>query len=122
MWDVRREVFDELKRLTCASDHVGAVERTRQATGAAPLLLNALENCFYEGWNNGFCNVSECFGDPYLIADPRGNAAEALCYLSEYGVPSARRVFDALYRLTSQTSDSGSEEEEDSDDDVWDEV
>lgn len=75
-----------------------------------------------EGRNNGFCNVSECFGDPYLFADPRGNAAGALCYLSEYGVPSARSVFDALYRPTSQTSDSGSEEEEDSDDDVWDEV
>ena len=111
---VHRDVMEKLKHLTGASDCVSADERAREATGDAPLLLEALDNCWYEGWNNGFCNVSECFADPSLVADPAGNAAEALRYLAEYGIPSARNVFDALYRPTTLTSDS---EKGDSDDD-----
>ena len=103
---VRAEVLSELRRLTASHDDATAVRRATR--GAAKRLLHALEQCFYEGWNNGFCNVRERFCDEWLTANARGDAAEALLFLSEAGIGSATKVFGSLYR-PAEADDSASE-------------
>jgi hypothetical protein len=91
---VRVETFVELRRRTGSVSDTEA--RARATRGEAHRLLCAIDNCWYEGWNNGFCNVIERFGDPGLEPNAHGDAAEALAYLSGAGVASAATLLRSL--------------------------
>ena len=74
MLDVRREVME------CVDDE-------------SDLRMIALKHCFYEGFNNGFCNVYETFEYGYVESNHCGDAAEALKYLAENGIQVLVRSF-----------------------------
>ena len=91
---VRVEVFAELRRRTGSVSDTEA--RARATHGEVHRLLCAIDGCWYEGWNNGFCNVIERFGDPCLEPNAHGDAAEAMKYLSGAGFATAATLLQSL--------------------------
>ena len=61
-------------------------------------MVYALDSLWYEGWNNGFCNVWDDFAScgPDVAPNCFGNAAEKLKYLATRNVAGADLLLDAL--------------------------